>query len=132
LYLAVTSIGVINSASLSCSIALNKFFFECCRGRPNGCELSGRGWLPHMRFQETASPLSLASAAASPVRSSELLCARFGRNDCPRYRFPAEAMSILRARRGRSGRALVQYRIDRSTEAPKLDAQQRGPADQGA
>ncbi len=54
----------------------------------------------------------LASAAESPVRSSELLCARFGRNDCPRYRFPAEAMSILRARRGRPGRAPVQYRIE--------------------
>ncbi len=41
--------------------------------RPNGCELSGRGSLPHRTFQEPASPLFLASAAASPVRSSELL-----------------------------------------------------------
>jgi len=39
--------------------------------RANGCELSGRGSLPHNVFQELASPLSLASAAESPVRSSE-------------------------------------------------------------
>jgi hypothetical protein len=55
------------------------------KGNPmhNGCELpvlgpqaqvSGRGSLPHMRFQELASRFSLASAAASPVRSSERLC----------------------------------------------------------
>jgi len=37
----------------------------------NNLELSGRGSLPHKAFQEPASPLSLASAAASPVRSSE-------------------------------------------------------------
>ena len=36
----------------------------------NGLELSGRGSLPHKAFQEPASPLSLASAAASPVRVS--------------------------------------------------------------
>ena len=47
----------------------------------NDLELSGRGSLPHKAFQEPASPLSLASAAASPVRlspffggSSEGLC----------------------------------------------------------
>ena len=39
----------------------------------NGCELSGRGPLPHMVFLEPASLLSLASDAESPVRSSELL-----------------------------------------------------------
>ena len=39
----------------------------------NGCELSGRGSLPHKALQEPATPLSLASGAESLVRSSELL-----------------------------------------------------------
>ena len=38
---------------------------------PNGLELSGRGPLPHMPFQELGSRFSLAFAGASPVRSSE-------------------------------------------------------------
>ena len=38
---------------------------------PNGCELSGRGSFPHMHFQELGSQSPLASAAGSPVRSSE-------------------------------------------------------------
>jgi hypothetical protein len=37
----------------------------------NGCELSGRGSLHHLVFLEPAVALSLASSAASPVRSSE-------------------------------------------------------------
>jgi len=39
----------------------------------NGCELSGRESLTRLVFPEPASPISLASAAESPVRSSELL-----------------------------------------------------------
>ena len=49
----------------------------------NGCELSGRGSRPHRAFQQPVSPLSLASAAASPVRSSELLR---GHLYSPRYK----------------------------------------------
>jgi hypothetical protein len=41
--------------------------------RANGCELSGRGSFRHKALQEPATPLSLASDPASPVRSSELL-----------------------------------------------------------
>jgi len=48
--------------------------------RPNGCELSGRGSFPNEVIEKPGSPLSLDSAAASPVRlspffggSSELL-----------------------------------------------------------
>ena len=39
----------------------------------NGCELSGRGSIPHKPFQVPTCRFSLASAAASPARSSELL-----------------------------------------------------------
>ncbi len=39
----------------------------------NGCELSGRGPLFLVPFQESASWLSMLYAAESPVRSSELL-----------------------------------------------------------
>jgi len=38
----------------------------------NGCELSGRGSFPHKLLQELGYPMSLASGAESPVRSSEL------------------------------------------------------------
>jgi hypothetical protein len=40
---------------------------------PNGCELSSRGSLAGLLFQEPTCQLSLASGAESPVRSSELL-----------------------------------------------------------
>jgi len=45
----------------------------CIGSRPNGCELSGRGSLPHKAFRTISSPRSLDSVPASPVRSSELL-----------------------------------------------------------
>ena len=41
----------------------------------NGRELSGRGSLAHIFIEEPTSRTSLGSGAASPVRSSELLCA---------------------------------------------------------
>ena len=37
----------------------------------NGCELSGRGSFPDLAFRQTASRISLARAAKSPVRSGE-------------------------------------------------------------
>ena len=39
---------------------------------PNGCELSGRGSLPHTACPRPTPPFSLAEVAESPVRSSEL------------------------------------------------------------
>jgi len=55
---------------LTLSLVIARKSYSFCP--PNGCELSGRRSLPHMLFQVPASRLSLAFAAASPVRSSEL------------------------------------------------------------
>ena len=41
---------------------------------PNGCELSGRGSLSQVSLRLLLSSSAIASGAASPARSSELLC----------------------------------------------------------